>query len=131
MSGQENVRALIDRYAKAWSSGNPDEVAACFAPRGRLVFNTGPPPAGRGGIADVVGEIMAAYPRIDITVGSLHEEEGRWYHEWQMESRHGTTGQIVSLTGSEMVTVSPDHLLQEVETTLDIRELNRQITSPK
>ena len=51
MNDLVKITTFAKRYAKAWCSQNPENVAAFFAENGSLSVNNGPPAVGRAAIA--------------------------------------------------------------------------------
>ena len=86
-----NDRAELDkftqRYAKAWCSQNPANVAAFFAECGSISINNGPPAVGRAGIANEVQAFMTTFPDMVVTMDKVtRDEEGMKFH-WTLTER--------------------------------------------
>ena len=87
-----NDRAELDkfatRYAKAWCSHNPENVAAFFAERASISINNGPPAVGPAAIAKEAQAFMTTFPDMIVTIDKVvHDEEGTKFH-WMLT---GTT----------------------------------------
>ena len=59
------------RYAQAWCSQNPANVAAFFAETGSLSVNNGAPAVGRAAITEVARGFMTAFPDLAETMDAL------------------------------------------------------------
>ncbi len=59
------------RYAEAWCSRNPENVAAFFAESGSLSVNDGTPAVGRAAIAEIAGGFMHDFPDMTVTFDKL------------------------------------------------------------
>src|SRR5664279_2180640 len=63
----KKMESFGDRYAKAWSSQQPDHVAAYFSTTGSLKVNDGQPAVGRDAIAKIAEGFMKAFPDMVVT----------------------------------------------------------------
>ena len=59
------------RYAKAWCSQNPDNLAAFFAETVSLSVNDGPPAVGQAAIAEDAQGFMKTFPDMVVTFDKL------------------------------------------------------------
>src|SRR5438132_2519588 len=59
------------RYAEAWCSRNPENVAAFFAESGSLSVNDGTPAVGRAAIAKEAQAFMTTFPDMIVTFDKL------------------------------------------------------------
>src|ERR1700738_835431 len=76
MMTSDEVTKFAKRYAKAWSSQNPESVAAFLAERGSISINNGPPAVGRAAIAKEAQAFMTTFPDMVVTMNKVvHDEE--------------------------------------------------------
>src|SRR2546430_17676866 len=59
------------RYAEAWCTQNPENVAAFFAENGSLSENDGPPAVGRAAIAEIARGFMREFVDMVVTFDKL------------------------------------------------------------
>ena len=102
------------RYADAWSSQNPDRVAAFFSQHGSLRVNDDPPAVGRAAIAEVARGFMTAFPGMVVTLDKLVDRaEGVEFH-WTLTGTNtgpGGTGRTVRISGYEEWQMNADGLV--------------------
>ena len=65
------ARQLAQAYTKAWNSGDPQAVAAFFAPDGSITINRGEPYLGRAGIAAMAAGFYADIPDLALTCDTV------------------------------------------------------------
>ena len=105
-----DLRDLATRYAAAWSSQDPDRLAAFYADSGILVVNAGAPSVGRPGIRATVQSFMAAFPDMVVRVDSVVDRSDRVEFHWTWTGTNtgpGGTGRAVRITGYEEWTLGP------------------------
>lgn len=110
---------LVDfgnRYAAAWSSQDPERLAAFYAPDGTLQVNDGEPAVGREAIAEKVRGFMEAFPDMVVEMRAMQGwSDGAEFH-WRWTGTNtgpGGTGRSVALTGYEEWTFNAEGLIQE------------------
>jgi len=131
---------LIDfakRYAEAWCSQTPKNVAAFFAENGSLTVNDGPLAVGRAAIAEVARGFMTTFPDMVVTMDDVsHEPElgGRSscdavFH-WTLTGTNtgpGGTGKRLRISGYELWRIDNDGLIAESKGHFDSAEYERQL----
>jgi len=81
MSDLAKITTFAKRYAEAWCSQNPDNVAAFYAENGSLSVNDGPPAVGRASIAEVARGFMRTFPDMIVTMDDVsHDSDGTKFH---------------------------------------------------
>jgi sugar lactone lactonase YvrE/ketosteroid isomerase-like protein len=121
---------LARRYAAAWSSQEPEAVAAFYAKEGRLVVNGSEPAVGRAAIADVARGFMEAFPDMVVAFDRLGEREGRWMFHWTLTGTNtgpGGTGASVRISGVEAWVIGSDGLIADSRGSFDAADYARQI----
>lgn len=105
-----------ERYAKAWCSQNPDNVARFFSEAGSLKVNDGDPAVGRKAIALVAQGFMADFPDMEVRMDNLVPgSEGMVFH-WTLTGTNtgpGGKGNRVRITGYEEWRFGADGLIAE------------------
>jgi steroid delta-isomerase-like uncharacterized protein len=128
-----NLSELTDfatRYAAAWSSRNPEELASFYAPDGSLTVNAGNPSVGRTAIAATARQFMEAFPDMVVKMDSVSQEDNHATFHWTWTGTNtgpGGTGKSVRITGYEEWTFSADGLIRESEGHFDESEYQRQL----
>ncbi|HEX5387114.1 MAG TPA: nuclear transport factor 2 family protein [Gemmatimonadales bacterium] len=123
---------FVTRYAAAWSSGDPAELASFYAESGSLTVNGGAPSIGRNAIAATARDFMTAFPDMVVTLDWLSEERGHPIFHWIWTGTNtgpGGTGRAVRLSGHEEWTLGPDGLIMESKGHFDEAEYERQLGS--
>ena len=73
MSDLAETTRSAQRYAEAWSSQDPESVAAFFAANGSLSVNDGPPAVGRTAIAEVARGFIRDLPDIVVMMDRMEQ----------------------------------------------------------
>ena len=126
----EKLREFASDYAVAWSSQNPERVAAHFAPNGSLAINGAAPAVGREAIAAKAKPYMSAFPDLSVRMDELSLFEGDIVFHWTLSGRNtgpGGTGKAVKISGYEEWTLAPDGLIATSKGTYDEAEYQRQL----
>jgi uncharacterized protein (TIGR02246 family) len=99
------INEFAKRYANAWCSQNPENVAAFFAENGSLSVNDGPPAVGRAAIAEEARGFMRTFPDMVVTMDKVsRESDGTKFH-WTLTGTNtgpGGTGKRVRISGYEL-----------------------------
>ena len=125
---------LIDfatRYAAAWSSQDPEALAAFYAVDGSLRVNDGDPAVGRAAIAAKARGFMDAFPDMVVRTDSLGREGDRVIFSWIWTGTNtgpGGTGHAVRMTGHEAWTLSEEGLIAASDGHYDEAEYQRQVS---
>jgi uncharacterized protein (TIGR02246 family) len=130
---RSTLNDFATRYAAAWSSQNPEQLASCYAENGSLTVNGGSPSVGRAAIAATAREYMTAFPNMVVTMDSVKPEgEGRRAtFRWTWTGTNtgpGGTGKPVRLSGYEEWTLGADGLIVESKGHFDEAEYRRQLS---
>ena len=130
MSDLTNITRFAKRYAEAWCSQNPDNVAAFFAENGSLTVNDGPPAVGRAAIAEVARGFMRDFPNMVVTMDEVtHESDGTKFY-WMLtgtNSGPGGTGKRVRISGYELWKIDNNGLIAVSKGHFDRAEYERQL----
>jgi steroid delta-isomerase-like uncharacterized protein len=129
---QTQLTDFATRYAAAWSSQNPDNLAALYAENGSLKVNAGPPSVGRAAISATAKGFMAAFPDMVVRMDSVRRAgpQAIFYWTWTgTNTGPGGTGKSVRINGYEEWTMDSDGLIAESKGHYDEAEYQRQVTS--
>ncbi len=118
------------KYAAAWCSQQPVNVAAYFAENGSLSVNGNVPATGRIEIAKVAKGFMTAFPDLVVMMDRLiTTTKGKEFH-WTLigtNSGPGGNGNKVQISGLELWQLDKDGLILESKGSFDTEEYNRQL----
>jgi uncharacterized protein (TIGR02246 family) len=101
---QSEVEELGRKYTEAWCSHDPDQVAAFYAPDGRIVINDGDPSVGRAEVAEMVKGFFDGFPDLIVRMDSIRSSGTYCVFLWTLEGTNsGTdgTGNRVEISGWE------------------------------
>jgi steroid delta-isomerase-like uncharacterized protein len=129
---QSQLTDFATRYAVAWSSQNPGNLAAFYAEDGSLTVNAGTPSVGRAAITATAQGFMTAFPdmlvKMDEVRGDGRHATFRWI--WTgTNTGPGGTGKSVRINGYEEWTMGADGLIRESKGHYDEAEYQRQLQS--
>jgi hypothetical protein len=125
-----NLEELAMRYAKAWCSQNPEDVAAFFAEEGLLSINDDAPAVGRAAITEVARGFMTAFPDMVVTMDELIRKPQAVEFYWTLtgtNSGPGGTGTRVRISGYEEWQINAGGFIAESRGHFDAAEYKRQI----
>jgi|SRR4030095_5569018 uncharacterized protein (TIGR02246 family) len=124
------ITGFAKRYAEAWRSQNPENVATFFAENGSLRVNEGPPAVGRAAIAEVARGFMRALPDMIVTMDDVtHASDGTKFH-WTLTGTNtgpGGTGKRLRISGHELWKIDEDGFIAESRGHFDSAEYERQL----
>ncbi len=126
----EGLREFADRYAAAWSNGDPVAFASFYAEDGTFQINDGEPSIGREAIAETAGSFMAAFPDMLIRVVDVRKIDNYVEFHWHWTGTNtgpGGTGNAVDLKGYEQWTLDASGLILESRGNMDDAEYQRQL----
>jgi pimeloyl-ACP methyl ester carboxylesterase len=130
---QGELTDFATRYATAWSSQDPAELAEFYAENGSLTVNAGAPSVGRAAITATAREYMTAFPDMVVRLDSLRREGDHPIFHWTWTGTNtgpGGTGKRVHLSGYEQWTIGVDGLISESKGHYDEEEYERQLSEP-
>jgi uncharacterized protein (TIGR02246 family) len=123
---------LATRYAAAWSSQNPDSLAAFYAEDGSLVVNNGAPSVGRSAVRTTASGFMTAFPDMLVRMDSVVRIDSTVRFHWTWTGTNtgpGGTGRPVHISGYEDWTLTPTGLIARSLGHYDEAEYQRQMTT--
>ena len=129
---QSRLEAFAQRYAAAWSGGDPAAFAEFYAEDATFRVNDGETHRGRAAIAAVAGSYMEAFPDMAVALERVvATDRGAEFH-WRWTGTNtgpGGTGRPVDLTGFEEWTFGTDGLIGATQGHFDQAEYDRQMSS--
>ena len=130
MNDFAELTAFADRYAEAWCSQHPENVAAFFAENGSLRVNDAAPAIGRAAIAETARGFMHAFPDMIVMFDKLRREANAIAFHWTLTGTNtgpGGTGKKVRISGYELWTIDQNGLIAESKGHFDSAEYERQL----
>ena len=120
------------RYAAAWSSQNPDGLAAFYSQGGSLKVNAGAPSVGRAAIRATAQGYMKGFPDMVVRMDSVVRAGTTADFHWTWTGTNtgpGGTGNAVRISGYEEWTFGSDGLISQSLGHFDEEEYQRQLTA--
>jgi uncharacterized protein (TIGR02246 family) len=119
------------RYAAAWSSQNPDSLAAFYAEDGSLTVNNGTPSVGRAAVRATAQGFMSGFPDMHVRMDSVVRTGPSVRFHWTWTGTNtgpGGTGRSVHISGFEEWRLSPTGLIIQSLGHYDEAEYQRHMT---
>lgn len=130
MMADARLKIFAASYAEAWSSQNPESVAAFFAEDGSLRVNDGLPAVGRAAIAEVARGFMRDLPDMKVALDKIVADETGTFFRWTLtgtNSGPGGTGKRVRISGYEEWQLDEEGLIGHSQGHMDSAEYARQV----
>ena len=130
LMNSENLSEFAERYAEAWCSQNPENIARFFAENGSLSINNGPPAIGRASIAREAQAFMTTFPDMVVTFDKLESRGDLTAFHWTLSGTNtgpGGTGNKVRISGYELWRIGNNGLIAESQGLFDAAEYERQL----
>jgi SnoaL-like polyketide cyclase len=127
---QVELNDFATRYAAAWSSRNPANVAAFYSDRGTLTVNEGMPSVGRAAITATARTFMTAFPDMVVRLERVEVENGLVVFHWiwtGTNSGPGGTDRYVRIRGFEEWTMDDDGFILDSKGHYDEVDYQRQL----
>lgn len=105
------VGDLATRYAAAWCSGDPAQVASFYTEKGSLAINDGAPSIGREAIAGAAAAFMNDFPDLRVQLDRLEVRADDTVFHWTLFGTYAGgdgPGPSVQVSGYEVWTLSSD-----------------------
>lgn len=119
----EKLSEFADRYATAWSSQDPDKVAAFYAKDAPISVNGGPPAP----IKEVARGFMAHFPDMIVRFDKLEPRDDRVAFHWTLTGTYGGSGNKVRISGYELWKIDGDGLIAESRGHFDAADYDGQL----
>jgi hypothetical protein len=121
---------FANRYAMAWSSQKPANLAAFYTEDGSLTVNFGAPSIGRAAITSTANGFMTAFPDMVVTLKEVGQDGRHTIFRWSWTGTNtgpGGTGKQVRMEGYEEWTFGADGLIATSKGHYDEAEYARQL----
>jgi uncharacterized protein (TIGR02246 family) len=121
---------LALRVSTAWSSQDPEGVAACYEETASLTINNGTPSKGRIEVAATAASYMEAFPGLQISLDHLHVAGDSAFFVWTLSGTNtapGGTGNAVRISGIEIWRIGESGLIAHSTSHYDAATFARQI----
>lgn len=123
MNDLTKLEKFAQRYATAWCSHNPDNVAAFFAENALLTVNGGVPTPP----LEVARGFMRDFPDMTVTVDKLETRADRTAFHWTLTGTYSGTGHDVRISGYELWKIDNAGLIAESRGHFDAADYQRQL----
>ena len=126
------LNEFATRYAAAWSSQDPAELASFYAENGTFRVNDGELHRGRQAIEQAAGGFMTAFPDMVVRLDKLRRVGEQLEFHWHWTGTNtgpGGTGNAVDLRGYEQWTFDDDGLILASQGNMDDAEYQRQLNA--
>ena len=126
----DKLTKFAKRYAEAWSSDNPERVAAFFGESGSLKVNDAAPANGTAAIAEVARGFMRDFPDLIVTFDKLETRGEAIAFHWTLIGTNtgpSGTGKRVRISGYELWKIDNNGLIAESKGHFDAADYERQI----
>jgi len=120
-------------YAAAWSSQNPNKLAAHYTDDGYIIVNGGKPSTGRDEIAAKAQGFMTAFPDMVVSLDKLEINGNKVVFNWHWVGTNSGTGKKLDIRGFETWTFDKNGLIKESLGTYNRSEYEQQmgLTKPE
>ncbi len=132
LMNQAELTDFAIRYAAAWSSQKPANLAAFYEEEGSLRVNAGAPSVGRAAIAAKAQAFMTAFPDMEVKLDEIRGDGNHATFHWIWSGTNtgpGGTGKAVLIRGYEEWTLGAHGLIAESEGHYDEGDYQRQVSS--
>lgn len=128
----DELEQFATRYAKAWSSQNPELLASFYAQNGVLQVNEAEPAEGRDAITQTARSFMSAFPDMVVKLVELRRIDDRVEFHWHWTGTNtgpGGNGNPVDMRGFEQWTLDDEGLILQSLGHYDEAEYLRQLNA--
>lgn len=119
----DQLKDFAARYAEAWCSQDPLNVAAFFAENALLTVNDGSPTSA----LQVARGFMRNFPDMIVTFDKIEPRGDQTAFHWTLTGTHAETGNHVRISGYELWKINNAGLIAESNGHFDAAEYKRQL----
>jgi len=119
------------RYAEAWSSQLPENVARMFSLDGFITINGSEPAIGRASVADIALDYMTSFPDLDVQCDQVLMENGAIQWHWTMRGTHSGpdgSGRRIDISGYETIVLDREGLIVSAHGYFDENDYTSQLS---
>jgi uncharacterized protein (TIGR02246 family) len=122
-----DIKEIAQKYAAAWSSGNPDAVASFYSADGVIVINRGDPISGRIAVSEMASGFYSEFPDLVVSLDHMRVAGDHVMFGWILEGTHSETGNKVRVSGWEEWDLDSDLKVKSSRGWFDSQEYDRQV----
>jgi uncharacterized protein (TIGR02246 family) len=126
-----DLEEITREYFAAWEARDPDRIAALHTPDTRFQLHAGGEPAvGRDGVRQAFADIFEQWPGFSFETHRVLMGPDHWVLDWTMvatlkrEQDGKEVDRPVRLHCLDVVTVSPEGLVDRKDTFVDVAQVN-------
>ena len=130
----DELTGFATRYAKAWSSQDPELFASFYVENGVFQVNGGEPSVGREAVTEAARSFMSAFPDMVVRLEELRQIEDQVQFHWHWTGTHTGpegSGNAVDLRGYEQWTLDEKGLITRSLGHFDEAEYQRQLNADR
>jgi uncharacterized protein (TIGR02246 family) len=127
--GLDDAQGLAEGYTAAWNTGDPQAVAAFFAPDGWIIINRGEPSTGRTGVAQMAAGFFADVPDLSLVCDGVRVAGSHMVYLWTFTGTHSVTKRRLRVTGWEEWDLDDDLKVSASRGWFDAGDYARQVGS--
>ena len=121
------IRAMAENYAKAWSSQSPEGVASFYTADGQITINRGDTLKGRDAIVEMASGFYAEFPDLTVNLDEVRTSGNHAIFIWTLQGHHFETKNFVKVGGWEEWELNDEMKAQSSLGWFDAQEYERQI----
>lgn len=125
--GLDEARSVAEGYTAAWNTGDPQAVAAFYAPDGGIIINRGEPSIGRAGVARMAAGFFADVPDLSLVCDGVRVAGAHIVYLWTFTGTHSVTGRSLSIIGWEEWDLDHDLKIAGSRGWFDAEDYARQV----
>lgn len=123
----EQAKRLAQDYTAAWNTGDPQAVAAFFAPDGGIVINQGQPSVGRSAVAQMAAGFFADVPDLSLACDGIRVSDQHVIYLWTFTGTHAVTRRPLRVEGWEEWDLAADLKVAASRGWFDTEDYARQV----
>lgn len=123
----DRISKIARHYEAAWNSGEPEQVAACYAETGGIIINRGEPWQGRARVAEMAAGFYADVNDMRVILDDLRIAGSHVAFIWTFTGRHAGTGQPLDVKGWEEWDLDADGAITASKGWYDATDYARQV----
>jgi uncharacterized protein (TIGR02246 family) len=126
--GIEKISKIAGIYEAAWNSGDPLEVASCYAENGSIVINRGAPWQGQVKVAEMAAGFFADVNNMRVILDELRVAGDHVAFIWTFTGKHAATGNLLDVKGWEEWDLDSNGSIVESRGWFDADDYARQVS---
>lgn len=123
----DQISKIARHYETAWNSGDPKQVAACYAEAGGIIINRGEPWQGRAKVAEMATGFYADVNNMQVILDDLRIAGSHVAFIWTFTGQHAGTGNPLDVKGWEEWDLDDDGLIAASKGWFHAEDYARQV----